>query len=183
MKTLIIFLFVVATAALSRAQEVTNLKEVNLSFAPLNTEIIKTPKGFTFSIANVRSHVFARDPIGFMYENFNIKSFIATLEGEKHDSHEVSLRTRGGAMLAIFDKVGNLISTRQNFKNVALSHPMILKVYKDYKGWIMTKNKYSATTEGEVITKEVYRITLQKGKRKQRVKIVGDNTGINIASN
>ena len=183
MKTLIIFLFVVATTALSQGQEVTNLSEVNLSFAPLNTEIIKTPKGFTFNIGNVRSHVFARDPIGFMYENFDIKNFIAALEGKKHESYEVSLRTKDGAMVANFDKDGNLISTRQNFKNVALSHPMILKVYKDYKGWIMTKNKYSATTEGEVITKEVYRITLQNGNRKQRVKIVGDNTGISLASN
>jgi hypothetical protein len=47
----------------------------------------------------------------------------------------------------------------------------------------MTKNKYRASTKGEVITKEVYRITLQNGKRKQTVKIGGNNTGISVASN
>ncbi len=183
MKTLIIFLFVVATTALSQAQEVTRLGEVNLSYAPLNTKIVETPQGFTFVIDKARSHDFASDPIGFMYANFDIKNFITALKGKKHDSYVVSLRNSSGEMVANFDKVGNLISTRQNFKNVRLSRPMILKVYQDYKGWEMTKNKYSANTKGKVITSEVYRITLQNGKRKQKVKIVGNNVGISLASN
>lgn len=183
MKNLFIFLCVVAATTVSQAQEVTRLEEVNLSFAPSDTEVIKTPEGFTFNIDNVGSHEFASDPIGFMYANFDIKNYITTLKSDNYVSYVVSFRASSGSMIANFDAHGNLVSTRQNFKNVLLPHHMIQNVYNNHKGWTMTKNKYRASTRGEVITREVYRITLQNGKRKQTVKIGGNNTGISVASN
>ena len=183
MKTLIIFLFVVATTTLIQAQEVTRLGEVNIGFAPLNTEIIKTEDGFTFVIDNLYSTDFTSNPINFMFANFDIKNFITALEGNKYTSYEVAMKSSKGSMVANFDEDGNLIKTRQNFKDVLLPYPMILDVYKNYKGWTMTKNNYRATTKGEIITKETYRITLQNGNRKQKVKIEGNNRGTSLASN
>lgn len=183
MKTLIIFLFVVATATFSQAQEVTRLGEVKVGFAPINTKIIKTPNGFTFVIDKVRSIEFTSNPIGFMYDNFDIENFITTLDDDRYSNYEVSLECSRGSMVAFFDTEGNLMSTRQNFKDVLLPLAQRREVYKNYKGWTMTKNKYRATTKGKVITDETFKITLQKGDRKQRIKIAGNNQGISLASN
>ncbi|RZS90474.1 hypothetical protein [Aquimarina brevivitae] len=183
MKNLIIFLFAVVIAAVSQAQEVTQLDEVSIGFAPIDAKVIKTPDGFTFNSDKLSSRHFVSDPIGFMYENFDIENYIAALKKEDYDSYKVSLRSSNGSMVANFDESGNLISTHQSFTNVQLPHQIMKKVYKNYKGWTMTKNKYRASTKGEVINKEFYRITLQKGNKKQNVKLEGNKTGISVASN
>jgi len=183
MKNLIIFLFVVAATSVNQAQEVNQLEAVNLGFAPHNTQIIKTPDGFKLYIDKVSSREFTKDPIGFMYENLDIKNFIEALQDENYYNYVVSLRANSGSMTATFDKIGNLVSTRQNFKNVLLPYHMRQSLFKNHKGWTMTKNKYLARTKGEVITNQVYRITLQNGKRKQKVKIEVNNKDTSIASN
>ena len=183
MKTLIVSILLVLSLAVSQAQEVTILDEARIVFAPIDTDVSTDGDSFVYEIDEEYSGEFAENPIAFMNANFNIHEFIEQTEDKNYDSYLVTFRSTNGLLVADFDKKGNLVQTSQNFKNVKLPLDIRSELYDTHKGWTMVKNKYRATTKGEIIDKEVYRVSLVNGKDKQKLKIDGNGRGIGVASN
>lgn len=183
MKTLIVILLLVAATTVSQSQNVTLLPEVKIGVSALNAKVIRSGDQFTIKIDKVHAPEFGKNPIAFMKSYLDMKSFIANLSDEEYDSYQVTFKSQKGNMVANFDDEGNLVNTRQSFKNILLPYNLRRDLYTAYQGWIMTKNKYDATTKGEIINKETYRITFRKGKQKENVTIDGNNKGLSVASN
>lgn len=182
MRTLIFSLLLIAVTTFSQAQEITQLEEAKVGFAPLDTEVTRSGDSFIYTVNESYAGEFSKDAIGFMQEHFDIDNFIAEFEGD-YDNYLVSLRSSKGFLNADFDKEGNLVKTYQKFKDIVLPLDVRREVYMANKGWTMTQNKYIASGRGELIEKEVYKVKLENGNSKKSIKIDPRASGTSVASN
>lgn len=183
MKTLIISFMLFLGGLAVQAQDVTVLDEARIFYAPLNVSVTQEGDSFTYKIDEASTGQFAKDPIGFMKNNFDIHNFIAHVADKNYDAYQVIFKSNYGSLVAEYDKEGNLINTSQNFKNVVLPLNMRRELHETYKGWTLTKTKYSARTKGEILANATYRVQLQNGRQKQNLKIDAINEGIGVAVN
>ena len=182
MKTLIFSLLLIAVTTFSQAQEITELEEAKVGFAPLDAEITREGDSFTYKVNEDYAGAFSKDAIGFMKANFDIKNFIAEY-GEDYDSYLVTFTSSKGYLSADFDEEGNLVKTYQKFKDIVLPLDLRREVYMANKGWTMTGNKYVASGNGDLVEKEFYKVKLENGNQKRTMKIDPRASRTSVASN
>lgn len=188
MKNVIIYSLLLFWVVSAKAQEVTQLEQTTISFEPFVTDVISYLDNHSFMIKEDYAVEFSENPINFMKENFNIKSFITYLDGRKstdlqksyYESYQVTFSSNKGYLDAKFSKDGELEETAQNFKNILLPLNVRRELYTSYKGWNQVKNTYTASGKSDQIDKELYRIKIKNGNRSQIVKIVPDRMGRDI---
>ncbi|QYA27059.1 hypothetical protein G3I01_16675 [Gramella sp. MT6] len=183
MKTLIFSLLLIAVTTFSQAQEITQLEEAKVGFAPLDTKISRDGDRFTYKVGEAYAGEFSKDAIAFMKANFDIQNFIAEFNGQDYDSYVVTFTSPKGFLTADYDEVGNLVKTYQKFNDIALPLDVRREVYMANKGWTMTKNKYVASGRGDLIEKEMYKIKLENGNQKRTMKLDPRASGSSVASN
>lgn len=171
MKTLIFSLLLVVATSVSHAQKITELEEAKVGFAPLNVEVSEDGDSFTYRVHEAYTGEFVDNPIAFMKTNFDIENFIATHADQNFDSYIITFTSGQGFLKADFDKEGELVRTYQKFKNVLLPLDVRRDLYTATKGWTMTENLYIASGRGDMLEKEMYKVKLENGNRKQTVKL------------
>ena len=171
MKTLIVLLLFVCGLFAGQAQVVTQLGETRVDFAPYS--IIPTSNLDTYEVVVKESYVgqFSKNALKFVKENFNAKDLIKSINDPKYDSYLVSFRSSKGFLDITYNEDGEMKHSNQMFKDVVLPFELRREVYTNYKGWTMVKNKYVASGKGDMLNKELYRITLENGKNRQNIKI------------
>ena len=175
MKKSILSVLFIAVSVIANAQ-ITQLAEANVVYKPFDSEISKNQNRYSFTINENFVREFDKNPVGFMTDNFDIFSFMRSIE-EEYDTYEVTFSSEKGNLLANFNKDGELLSTYQNFKDILLPLEIRREVYLNNKGWTMTGNKYVATGTASLIEKENYKIKLEKDGQKRTVKYNGDSVG------
>lgn len=186
MKTLFFSLLLVAVAFVGQAQEqeITQLEEAKVGFAPLDAKITQSGDSFSYKIEEGYEGEFSKDAIAFMKANFDINNFIAEFEGDKYTSYLVTFRSSKGHLSADFNHNGELVKTYQKFQDIALPLDVRREVYMANKGWTMTSNKYIASGRGDLIEKEVYKIKLENGSQKRNIKLDPRSvSGTSVAAN
>ena len=171
MKTLIFSLLLVFAASMGHAQQITELEEAKVGFAPLDVEVVESGDNFTYRVTESFTGEFVDDPIAFMKANFDIQNFMAAYEDRNYNSYHITFQSGKGFLKADFDKEGELVRTYQKFKDIVLPLDVRRELYNDNKGWNMTKNKYIASGRGELVEKEVYKIKVENGNKKRNLKI------------
>ncbi|WP_313111767.1 hypothetical protein [Aequorivita sediminis] len=183
MKTLVISIMLSMTVTLISAQEVTVLDEARLIYAPQNTSITNDGDSYVYNVRDSQNRQFARNPIGFMKANFDIQNFINKTSDKNYIEYLVTFKGSNGSLMALFDKNGELLETRQQFKNVVIPAYIRNDIYDSYKGWTLTKTKYKARTKGEFLISATYKIHLEKGNDSQKLKIDDRQNVIGVALN
>jgi len=167
----------------SQAQQITELEEAKVKFAPNAVEFSSNLDNYNFIVKESFTGEFLKNPIAFMQSNFDINAFIASVANE-YDEYLVTFKSSKGYLEATFDGEGNLEKTSQRFKDIVLPLNVRRELYKKHKGWTMVQNKYLASGKKDRIDNEVYKIKLVNGNKKQNVKIdprdIGDS---GVASN
>ncbi|MDR5589813.1 hypothetical protein [Christiangramia sp. SM2212] len=173
MKTLIFSLLLIAATFVGHAQEqeITQLEEAKVGFAPLEAKITRIGDSFAYTVEEEYTGEFSEDPIAFMKSNFDINNFIAEIDGDENTSYLVTFKSSKGQLSADFNHEGDLVRTYQKFKDIALPLDVRREVYMSNKGWNMTSNKYIASGDGDLIEKEVYKIKLENGNQKRNIKL------------
>ncbi len=98
---------------------------------------------------------------------------------DDYDNYSISFFIPEGRILASYDKDGNVLRTIEKYKNLALPPSVAQAIAKNYKGWTMTKNAYLVNYHDKKgITKKEYKILLEKGSQRLRVKT--DENGVII---
>lgn len=180
MKTLVFYL-VLLVIGTSQAQEVTELKEAKVGFAPSNLE--RSGDSYSFSVSEAHAGEFEKDPLGFMEANFNIDEFIAQVEDEKYDSYEVNFISKRGYLRADFNKEGDLVRSNSRFKNIILPEKLRSQLYRDHQGWEMTKNIRITTGKNGLVNRDYYKIKLENGKDRKKIILEAPFEGSEIAGN
>lgn len=165
MKNLFFCLLLLVSGALVQAQ-VIELEEAKVNFYPEVED-----NTFHYVVNENYSGEFSKDPIAFMKANFDIQDFMLSVKDRNYDSYEVTFTNKKGYFEARFSKDGELLDTRQEFKNIAVPPDIREELYRSHKGWAMVKNKYSARGTADVVEKELYKIKLERGKDKKNIKL------------
>ena len=171
MRTLFIYLVLIVWAGVMQAQEITELKEAKVGFAPLSSEVTQNGDSYSFKVNEAFTGEFENDAIGFMNAYFDIDNFIASVEDKNYIAYQVSFVSRKGQLVADFDQEGNLKKTSQRFKNILLPAELREELYRDHAGWTMVKNVRRSHGKNGLVEKDIYRIKLKNGNNSKIVKI------------
>jgi hypothetical protein len=182
MKT-VIFYLVLLVIGTSHAQEFTELKEAKVGFAPMTSSVERNGNSFSFNVIEAVVGEFEEDPLAFMENHFSIHDFISELKPKQYDKYEVSFVSQKGILKADFDKNGKLVRTNSRFKNTLLPHNLRNDLYRDHKGWAMTKNVRITRSENGDVSKDYYKIKLENGKDRKRIVLEVPLRVTDVASN
>lgn len=176
MKTLIVCVLLSIGTNFVKAQEVTQLDEAKVTLKNAVQETV-TPNSFIVEVKEAKSGEFMANPMEFVKRNFEINDLISEVDDRKYDSYQVTFTNRKGALEANYSNDGELLSTSLNFKDVIIPVELREKIYVDYSGWSMVKNKYIASGKSGKLDKEVYHIKLKKGNKTQKIKLQPTQSG------
>jgi hypothetical protein len=170
MKNLFLLLFIMGIFNYGQSQ-IIQLEETDIRFSPKIQKVSAVNDGLVFKVNEEHAGEFSKNPISFMKRNFDIHSFIKELEGEVYNYYDVEFRTQKGNLSARFSNIGELLSTKQNFQNVALPRDIAKGLVRDHNGWIMTSNNYKALGDGNGILKEKYIVKLKRDNQRKTLRI------------
>lgn len=100
--------------------------------------------------------------------NFDLKS--ADFYVDEELEYNVYFKIPQGKILAVFDGEGEIIRTSERFKDIALPLDVVNAVLKKYPGWTIGSDFYLVTYNKNKGVKKMYKLFLEKGKEKKRVK-------------
>jgi len=184
MRTLIVLLLLVGFISTSQAQKITQLEEAKVSFAPKAIKISSNLDNYVFTVKENFAGEFIKNPMAFMQENFDINTFITSIDNDDYEEFLVTFKSSKGYLEANYDKEGTLVKTSQSFKDIVLPLNVRRELYKNHTGWTMVQNKYLASGKGDRIDKEVYKIKIENGNKRQNIKIDPKVIGVSgVASN
>ncbi|MFV8839301.1 hypothetical protein [Salinimicrobium soli] len=149
-------------------------KPVSLKMDPVNHELVVKVKEKAYG-------EFQKDPLAFVKNHFNVQQFIRDNEKLGYDSYEIVFKNRAGQLFTTFDNKGELIGSRQRFKNVPIPDDTKLAILEKYRDAKILSNRYAAYSKSWNIEKEVYKVKLQDGDKVRRLKIQRDAQGITLA--
>jgi hypothetical protein len=91
---------------------------------------------------------------------------------EEHDRYIVSFYIPEGKVLAAYDKNGKLIHTAEKFQNVAVPKEVMEGIAKRFPNWTVSKDVYKVSyyDKGGAVTKKVYKVLLENGDKRMRIK-------------
>lgn len=182
MKTLVIFILLGFSAVMTNAQGVIELNEARVDYNPLFTQVKHNGNMFTAQIKESYLGQFEQDPMDFVKQNFDVNQLIAETDDKKYDSYFVSFKSRKGELKVNYDKKGNIVNAFQRFKNVPLPQAVAQQLFKENKGWSMTKNVHVASERNGKLNRDFYRITMENGKDRKKVKLdAGEAREIGVA--
>lgn len=176
-KLVILFLLVGMTTGQAQIIQLDEAR-VNASSVKLNAD-----GELKFSVVESYSNEFVKNPIAFMKKNFDIQNFIDQMGSGSYDTYAVEFRNKKGHLTANFDNKGKLLGIAQDFRDIVVPLDVARELVKNHKGWLMTKNRYLASGKGDLIDKELFRITLRNGEDTRRIKIIPDRSSRGLASN
>ncbi len=169
MKTLIFSLVLMLIGSMVQAQDITELKETRVGFAPFSSDMTRNGDDFTFKVRENYVGEFEKDPLLFLDSHLDMKKFIAIVDKKDLQSYNVTLTSSRGNLDADFNKKGELIKSTSRFKNILLPEELRHQLYRDHKGWAMVKNVHITRGSRGEIEKEIYRIKLENGKQRKKV--------------
>lgn len=172
MRKTVILVALALSGMLSHAQEVIELKEANVRFNPSTLQLSDQENYFTVDIKETYTGEFEQDPVRFMHTYFDMKDFIESLGGkENYGYYNVEFKSNKGELNARFNKLGTLLSTYSNFKDILIPTPLQHHLYRDHKGWAMVANQHVKKENNGSVKRDFYRVTMEKSNKKKKLKI------------
>lgn len=161
MKKLIIAVLMVGLVAHLYAQDPIQLPEVTVvakNYKYLN----KTDsKDATLPVKKLQQKV----------ANYDVKS--QDFYSESYDYYTVSFYIPEGKIFAEYDNEGNIIRTIERYKDIALPKAITGAILKRFPKWTITKDIYLIRYNEKDGAKMKYKIALENGKEKLKVKLDG----------
>jgi hypothetical protein len=89
---------------------------------------------------------------------------------DEYDNYFISFLIPDGEILAVYDQNGKIIRTAERYKNIALPKEVRTAVTTRFPGWSIPKDIYLVTYSTENGGNKVYKIVLENGDKRLRVK-------------
>ena len=99
---------------------------------------------------------------------YDIKN--SELYADEYDEYDITFILPSGYILATYDKDGKLLRSAERYQDVALPATVVQAVGKKFPQWGFTKDLYLVTYHEANGAKKVWKITLQNGDMRLRVK-------------
>lgn len=183
MKTLIFYLVLMLLTGITNAQEITELKEARVNFAPFSSEVVRSGDNFTFKVSETFAGEFEEDPLLFLHKNFKVNNLLSEIRENNFKYIYVTLISSKGNLEADFNNKGELVRTSSRFKNVVLPRNLIHELYRDHKGWAMVKNVHITRGREGMVDEEIYKIKLKNGKERKNIILEAPMRNREVAGN
>lgn len=108
-----------------------------------------------------------------MAATYNMKDL--DIYEDEYDFYDVSFVIPEGVILASYDKDGKILQTVEKFKNTDLPGSVTNAIITKFPGWVISKNVYLVYYHDLDRVQKKYKITLEKGD--QRIKVKTDDLG------
>lgn len=172
MKNLMLGIFFLGFVISGYSQKVIRLDEMTLR---TNAEMLRLGSegnSILINIPETYKGEFYENPLGFAKAKFDMKEFILINQDRNFDSYDVTYKTNKGDLYVKYNKIGEMISAYQSFKDVALPHHLMMKTVKANKGYSLVGTKHVGKSKGNwAYDKEFYKIKLKNGNKSKNVKI------------
>jgi hypothetical protein len=99
---------------------------------------------------------------------YNIKT--SEFYDDDFDEYYISFYLPSGYILATYDANGKILRTAERYTDVSLPATVIQAVEKSYPGWSFTNDLYLVTYQESKSARKVWKILLQKGDLRLRIK-------------
>lgn len=183
MKKFITFLFVMGCIAMSYSQKVIQLEEAEISYNPTAKILFQDYANGIFIVQERYAKQFQANAVKFLVDNFDIYGFMRANEDQNFDDVYVTLKSDSGFLKATYDKNGEIVKTFQKFKDIALPPEIREMVYSAHKDWTMTANTYTAKGKSTSLDKELYTVTVENGKNKEKLRLYPNKSGVSSVAN
>ena len=90
---------------------------------------------------------------------------------DEYDEYYISFYIPQGNILATYNNDGKLLRTAERYKNIALPKAVSAAFIKKYPDWGIPKNVYLVTYEEEKGASKVWKVLMNKGDKRMRVKV------------
>lgn len=90
---------------------------------------------------------------------------------DDYDTYFVSFYIPDGQILAAYDKDGKLLRTAEKYKNLALPQAVRGAIAERFPKWTIATDAYLVTYQEEHGANKVYKVTLQNGDKRMKVKL------------
>ncbi len=100
--------------------------------------------------------------------HFDLKSAAFYVDDETE--YDVYFKIPQGKILAVYNGEGEIMRTSERFKDIALPLEVVNAVFKKYPGWIIGSDFYLVTYTKSKGVKKMYKLLLENGKERKRVK-------------
>jgi len=107
-----------------------------------------------------------------MVAKFDVRSSEFYEDGS--DFYKVYFYIPDGTVVAAYDKDGKILYTIEKFNNVALPNNVAASVAERFPGWKVAKDVYKVNYDVNTGSKKQYKIVLENGKKRIRVKVDDD---------
>ena len=114
---------------------------------------------------------FQKDPVRFVRNNFDSAQLALDNKDSEYDSYEINFRSTKGHLLARFDDKGEIISTFQKFRDVALPEAARTQINQKYGNCKFLSNVYVGKTKKWDMKKEFYRVKIMDEQKVRRLKV------------
>lgn len=101
--------------------------------------------------------------------DFNVKEL--DVYSEDNDYYDVYFIIPKGKILATYDDKSNLLRTAERFKNIDLPNPVKQSIAERFPQWEISKNVYLVNYYEPDHVKKLYKITLENGDKRIRIKV------------
>ena len=108
--------------------------------------------------------------------NYDLQS--ADFYIEDYDLYKVTFYIPDGIIVAAYDNEGEVLYTIERFKDTKLPKPVMEAVNEKFPGWTISKDVYKLSYTKDHGAKRTYKITLDNGVKKLRVKTDENGTFI-----
>lgn len=176
MKNLMLGIFLLGFVVSGYAQKVIRLDDVNLK---ANSEALKLDdnSSIIINVPEAYKGEFYENTLGFARNKFDIKEFVLVNEDQNFDSYDVTFKTTKGDLNVGYDKIGEMTSAQQSFKDVAMPHPLMMKLLRANEGYRIVGTRHIGISKGNwTFDKEYYKVKLKNGKKSKTVKINVDKS-------
>jgi hypothetical protein len=94
----------------------------------------------------------------------------------RNDPFQIVFKTDKGTIVTTYDWQGEVLTSEEKFKDVALPSELARKALKDRKDWtIIRTNYYVSYTQGRDATK-IYTVQITDGKKRKKISLDADGT-------
>lgn len=107
-----------------------------------------------------------------MVAKFDVRSSEFYEDG--NDFYRVYFYIPDGKIVAAYDKDGKILYTIEKFNNVALPNNVASSVAERFPKWKIAKDVYKVNYDVDSGTKKQYKIVLENGKKRIRIKVDDD---------
>lgn len=170
MKNLLTALLLLGLVSTGQAQDPIVLEELRLEATSFELD----PNSGTLEIMIPEDYEgqFHDNPLKFAKSKFDINRLLEDNEDSGYESYTVTFKSSKGYLSAEYNREGSLVSSHQEFRNIALPRQASADLYKDHQGWTMVRNKHIISTRNGEVTKDFYKVRLRNGQKGKSLKII-----------